>query len=99
MDDKQFTFYALMVNGHTASIHIAPEDAIEELSLRMQDCDDDRYGIEPINGIWEMIKRYGYFEDYDDDWMIEVVDVAADMIREAKQYRQRKLEEAKEEQK
>lgn len=84
MDEISYVFYALTVNDHDASLHITAEDAVEELSLRIADCDDEDYGIEPVRGIWNLIQRLGAFEGYADYWMEDALSIAHDMVRSKK---------------
>lgn len=82
---NDFVFYAFNVNGHTAAIFNTSKEALDELSIRLSECDDEEYGIEPIDGIWKMLERMSDFEDrYDDDWMENVIRMASEMISEKK---------------
>ena len=84
MDEISYVFYALTVNDHDASLHLTAEEAIDELSIRIADCDDEDYGIEPIHGIWNLIKRLGAFEGYADYWMEDALSIAHDMVQSKK---------------
>ncbi len=81
MDKDRYMFYAFNVNGRTHCIFNSSEEALAELSTWLKEDDSDAYGIEPIEGIWRMLERYGNFEDrYDDSWMKEVLRVTCNMI-------------------
>ena len=99
MDDRNYVFYAFTVNDHDASIFVTPEEAIEELTMRMADDDEEEYGIEPVMGIWELTKRIGAFEDYGDYWMPDAIEIVADMIQKKRELMRQAEERKKEEQK
>ena len=82
MQDKYFVCYAVTVNGHDASFCVTSEEALGEIALKIEDDDTDNYGIERVDGIWELIKRFGAFEDYSDDWMLEVMGTVQYMVTE-----------------
>lgn len=84
MDEKYLKFYAMKINGHTASLHVTAEEALEEIEMRLETDDSDEYAIERIDGIWELIQRFGEFEGYSDDWMQEVLEVTKSMVEERK---------------
>jgi len=79
---KNYTFYAFNVNGNTNYIYPDRQQAIDELTIRLNEDDDpDTYEIEPLNGIWELLYRYSGFEDrHDDEWMSDVIQVVCQMI-------------------
>ena len=83
-DDKYLAFYAMRINDHDALFTVTPEDALEQISIRIKDCDEDTYGIERVDGIYELICRLGALEDYSDEWMEETLEVVQSMIAEAK---------------
>lgn len=97
MRDTYLTFYAMTVNGHTASVHVTSDEAIEHLSDRIAEDDTDTYGIERIDGIWELLKRIGSFEDYDDDWMEDALYMVHSMVDAKRDLidRERKAEQEK----
>ena len=91
MDEISYVFYALTVNDHDASIHLTAEEAVEELSFKIADCDDEDYGIEPVRGIWNLIKRLGAFEGYADYWMEDALSIAYDMVQSKKDLENKKV--------
>lgn len=81
MDKGHYVFYAFNVNGRTHYIFDSAEEALAELSTWLKEDDSDAYEIEPIEGIWRMLERYGNFEDrYDDSWMEQVLQTVCQMI-------------------
>lgn len=97
MDEISYVFYALTVNEHDASIHLTAEEAVDELSIRIADCDDEDYGIEPVRGIWNLIKRLGAFEAYADYWMEDALSIAYDMVQSKKNLENKEKEDHEEE--
>lgn len=81
MEEVHYTFYAFVVNGHTAAIYRHADEALDELTHRLKEDSTDAYGIEPIEGIWKMLERLSEFEDRSDDmWMENVICMASKMI-------------------
>ena len=81
MDNDHYMFYAFNVNGNTVIIFSTPEEALDELSIRLKEDDSDAYEIEPIKGIWYMLERLSNFEDrYNDRWMEDVLQLACQMV-------------------
>jgi hypothetical protein len=78
------TFYAVIVNDHDSSFCASASEALAEIEMHIDDFDEDSYGIERINGVWQLIKRFGALEDYSDDWMQEVLVIVHEMIQEVK---------------
>lgn len=97
MDEISYVFYALTVNDHDASIHLTAEEAVDELSIRIADYDEEDYGIEPVRGIWNLIKRLGAFEGYADYWMEDALSIAYDMVQSKKALENKNKEDRKEE--
>jgi len=83
-DDKCLAFYAMKINDHDALFTVTAEDALEQISIRIKECDDEAYTIERVNGIWDLVRRMGAFEDYSDEWMEDTLEVVQSMIAEAK---------------
>lgn len=90
-NNTNLSFYAMTTNGHDASIHVTYEDAVSELSMRIAEDDTDSYGVERIDGIWQLIKRMGEFEDYSDEWMETVIDKVREMVEKRKAYEEKIL--------
>ena len=84
MKDKYLTFYAVMINGQDASLFTTAEDAISELGENFDETGDDTYAIQPIKGIWELLERYGAFENYSDDWLLDILPVVVSMAEDVK---------------
>lgn len=95
-DDKCLAFYAMKINDHDALFTVTAEEALEQVSIRINTCDDDAYTIERVDGIWDLVRRMGAFEDYSDEWMEDTLEVVQSMITEAKA---KKKEEEKNERK
>ena len=87
MDGKKFKFFAMRVNGLDAALFVTADEALEAIGEHLAVSDEDRYGIEPVDGIYELIHRMGAFEDYDDDWMEEVLEATTHMVEKAKKAR------------
>ena len=77
---QYYYFYAVTVNDHDALFCVTAEEAISELAMRLESDDSDTYGIERVDSIWDLIRRCGAFENYSDDWMIEVIGTVQYMI-------------------
>lgn len=84
MDEKNLTFFAMQINGLDAALFVTADEALEAISEHLAVCDKDSYCIEPVSGIYELIRRMGAFEGYDDDWMEEVLEVTTSMVERAK---------------
>lgn len=82
-------FYAVTVNDHDYSFCASTSEAIAEVEMHIDEYDEDSYGIERINGIWELVKRYGALEDYSDDWMQDVLVIVIEMIQDVRKNRER----------
>lgn len=78
---ENYTFYAFNVNGHTATIFSTPEEALDELTMRLKEDDSDTYAIEPIDGIFRTLERMADFDGrYDDVWMEVVIQKVCQMV-------------------
>ena len=98
MDEKYLKFYAMRVNDHDAALFASTDEALEAIEEHIAICDEDTYSIEIVNGIWELISRMGAFENYDDEWMEEVLEVTDFMIKQAKALRDNAISEGGEKQ-
>ena len=79
-------FYAVTVNEHDLSLHVTPSEALSIVEERIyEEPFEESYGIEPVHGIWELIKRFGAFEDYSDAWLEDILPIIMEMIERAKQ--------------
>lgn len=80
--DTEYMFYAVTVNGHDALFCVKLEEALSEVAYYLETNDEDNAGVEKVYGIYELIRRFGAFENYSDEWMEEVLYMAKNMMEE-----------------
>lgn len=85
-ENTKLSFYIITVDGQTVSAYVTYEEAISELSLYISEDDTGRCGIERIDGIWNLLKCLGSFENYNDDWMEYVLENVSSMVKRRKTY-------------
>ena len=85
--DKRLRFFVMRVNGLDSALFVTAEEALEAIGDHLEICDEDTYAIEPVDGIFELIRRMGAFEDYDDEWMEVVLETTTGMVATAKKKR------------
>ncbi len=83
-DKAKLEFYAISVNGSTATLHVSRSKAVSEMNSRLTQGDTD-VRIKKLNSLKDFIDEYCYFEDVDDDeWVEFAIRNTVKMIDEAR---------------